>query len=120
MLKALIKESPGGGVIAYVKKLYSDNIKAHRIWEIETSHYKKGKMEDLQKAFSKDSSDWPPKTFLFVIESYNDFEIVFRVATYYDKGLSPRSRGGNESLWTWRKQPDGWKLIKKETSIHWD
>lgn len=120
MVNLLAKESPSGGVIAHLTDLSGEPREAIGIWAIQLGEPLKGDVEDLQRAFSDDRSQWPPKTFLFAVELFKEYEAVITVKTYYDMGITPKSRGGNERVWTFRKDIKGWKVVKTETIVLWD
>ena len=120
MVNLLTKESPFGGVIAHLTDLSGEPREAIGIWAIQLGEPLKGDVKDLKSAFSDDRSQWPPKTFLFAVELFKEYEAIITVETYYDMGFAPTSRGGNEKVWTFKKDIKGWKVVKIETTLLWD
>lgn len=120
VLDEIAVKAPSGSVVSHLTDVHKDSKEAIDIWIIRDGKAVPGTIQDLQQAFGSNRSRWPPKTYLFSVESYIQHTAIIRVQTHYDKGISPKSRGGNEKEWTLIKDLNGWKILEKELIAMWD
>jgi len=120
VLEEIAAEVPSGSVVSHLTDVHKDSKEAIKIWIIQDGKAVPGNIQDLQQAFGSNRSLWPPKNHLFSVESNTQYEALIRVQTHYDKGISPKSRGGYEEVWTLIKDLNGWEILEKKIVVMWD
>jgi hypothetical protein len=89
------------------------------VWRFEGGRFEEVDVQAFHEAMGDDRSRWPPDTFTFVIEDQSDDSAIVLVENYYDRGISPESRGGNASYLTLTLVEREWQS-EWETVMFWD
>jgi hypothetical protein len=70
---------------------------------------------------SKNRNHWPPYTITFSVSPLSDDKTVqVDVRTYYSRGITERSRGGEDSVWKLKYQEGQWQVIDTKRTLVWD
>lgn len=106
--------STEGTVLAHFDDLLNDRDPA-QVWVVE-----KGALRDSSTKDLGSQGKEPPYTLLFGVTQRNDGRYQLVVKTWYDMGLFPDSRGGNEQVWQIALQDGRWVVLDRETTMNWD
>lgn len=111
--------STEGTVIARFEDMQNDRDPA-QVWVYQKGALRPGSVQDFDRAFGGKKQQWPPYTLVFAVTQgkKGHYEVVLK--TWYDMGLLPDSRGGNEQLWQIARKDGRWVVLDMESTLHWD
>ena len=67
-----------------------------------------------------DRSQWPPYTIEFDIKYMTPLIATVQIATLYDQGIFPTSRGGHADTWIVVNFLGNWLIVDKRSGEYWD
>ena len=122
-VSAQVDTSPNGAVVAHVVTytLWSNmQPSAIKVWRYSQGKFTEADSETLRVALGNTRSDWPLYTFIFAFESIGPDSAVANVYVFYNRGLSPDSRGGFAAKWEFEKNSQGWTVLSHMPFMNWD
>ena len=118
-----VDTSPNGAVVAHVVTytLWSNmQPSASKVWRYSQGKFTDADSETLRVALGNTRADWPLYTFIFAFESISPDSAIANVYVFYNRGLSPESRGGFAAKWEFGKNSQGWTVLSHMPFMNWD
>jgi len=111
-----------GSIITYaeISEDRAESFIPLRVWRYEEGKLIDDTPESFQVVMGLSRGQWPPYTFIFVVDEITPEVAVVDLRTIYDRGIEENSRGGNSQKWMLSKSSGKWEVTEKKSGVFWD
>jgi hypothetical protein len=101
-------------------KAYEGPRTALKAWRYTSDGLTSEDSEIFLIATGTDRSHWPPYTIEFDVKYMTPLIAIVQIATLYDQGILPTSRGGHADTWVLVNFLGNWLIVDKRSGEYWD